>query len=134
MSVINIQRNSEYNNRFRNFQIIIDGQIAGTLANGESKTFVTTPGQHSVAAKIDWCSSPEIILMLSENETRELKLSGFKHGNWLMPLAGMVLAAHFILNIFFNSNFLLFAVLPVFILLVYYLTTGRKKYLALTEC
>lgn len=67
MATIKLQRTSEYINRMRDYHILIDGQKVGTIANGETKEFETTNGQHSLIAKIDWCSSPEINLNIDQS-------------------------------------------------------------------
>lgn len=133
MATIKLQRISEYNNRMRDYKIFIDGLQVGTIANGETKEFATTAGQHSVSAKIDWCSSPDISINTDDNETKNLQVSGFKNGNWLMPIAGGIIALHFILKMAFDIEYTIVLVIPVFILLLYYLTFGRNKYLTLTE-
>ncbi len=133
MATIKLQRTSEYNNRMRDYKILIDGLQVGTIANGETKEFTTTVGQHSVTAKIDWCSSPEISINTDDNEIKNLKVGGFKNGNWLMPIAGGIIALHFILKITVDIEYTIVLVIPVFILLVYYLTLGRKNYLTLTD-
>ncbi len=133
MATIIIKRTSEFNNRFRNYQLFVDDKKIGTIENGQTKEFETTPGQHTLVAKIDWCSSPETSLTLNETDKKELTVGGFKNGNWIMPIAMGTVSLHFILKAAFNFNYAIFLVIPAFFLLVYYLTVGRKKYLALTE-
>jgi hypothetical protein len=41
MATIKIQRTTEYNNRLRDYNIFIDEQKVGTIANGETKDFAT---------------------------------------------------------------------------------------------
>jgi|SRR5690554_50550 len=133
MATVRLKRTSEYNNRIRDYKIFIDGQQVGTIANGETKDFPTTVGQHTVRAKIDWCSSPELSIELKENQTSSLKVGGFKYGQILILVGLGLIVLHFILSKFadFDYTILLFAAL--FLLMVYYLTIGRKKYLTLEE-
>ncbi|MCA6490967.1 MAG: hypothetical protein IM558_09195 [Chitinophagaceae bacterium] len=133
MATIRIKRTSEYNNRIRDYKIFVDGQQVGTIANGETKDFPTTVGQHIVTAKIDWCSSPNISIELKENQTSNLKVGGFKYGQILMPIGFGLIALHFILTIFADFYYTIFLVVAFFPLLLYYLTIGRKKYLTLEE-
>jgi len=133
MPTIQIKRTSEYINRFRDYQLYLDGVKVGAVANGQTQTLEVTPGRHTLEAKIDWCSSPEIAFDIAGDETRTFEVSGFKHGNWVMPLSGGIIGLHFILQIFFQIRFLIVAVLPVFVVLVYYLSFGRKSYLRLSE-
>ena len=127
MATIRIKRTSEYNNRMRDYIIFIDGQQIGTIANGETKDFPSTVGQHIVTAKIDWCSSPDISIDLKENQTKNLKVGGFKYGQILMPIALGLIVLHFILSKFAGFDYTIFLVAPLFCVLFYYLTIGRKK-------
>ncbi|MCZ2395005.1 MAG: hypothetical protein LC100_00510 [Chitinophagales bacterium] len=133
MATIRLKRTSEYNNRMRDYKIFIDGQQVGTIANGETKDFPTTVGQHIVTAKIDWCSSPDISIDVNENQTSNLKVGGFKNGQILMPIGLGLIVLHFILSKFADFDYTIFLVTPLFLLLFYYLTIGRKKYLTLEK-
>ncbi|MFN8339912.1 MAG: hypothetical protein U0T36_12935 [Saprospiraceae bacterium] len=133
MATIRLKRTSEYNNRMRDYKIFIDGKQVGTIANGETKDFPTTVGQHIVTAKVDWCSSPELSIELKESQTSSLKVGGFKYGQILMPIGIGLIVLHFILSKFADFDYIMFLVAPLFLLLVYYLTIGRKKYLTLEE-
>jgi len=72
-------------------------------------------------------------LTLNETDQKHLTVGGFKHGNWIMPAAGGLIGIHFLLKMAFDIKYGIFLVIPAFILLIYYLTVGRKKYLTLTE-
>jgi hypothetical protein len=133
MATIRIHRTSEYINGMRNYRILIDNKQVGTIADGETKEFVTEAGQRTITAKIDWCSSPDILLDVKDGETIALRVGGFKNGSWLMYLGGGILLLHFILSVTLNFDFAVFLVIPVFILLAYFLTVGRKSYLTLTK-
>lgn len=133
MATIRIKRTNEYNNCMKDYKIFIDGQQAGIIKNGETKEFSALPGQHTLTAKIGWCSSPDLSFEMNENEVKSFKAGGFKNGNWIMPLTGGIIALHFILKLATNSNYTIFLVIPAFLLLIYYITIGRKKYLILTE-
>lgn len=131
MATLQIQRSDERSNRRRNFKIIIDGAEAGTVENGELKSFQLSPGSHSVQATIDWCSSPEVNVYLADGTTQTLHLGAFKNARIFSFLPLVIIALHFLLWILFNFHYaiILFplAFLPVF----YYLTFGRNKYLTL---
>jgi hypothetical protein len=132
MATITLKRANEYINKMRDYTIIINGKKAGTIANGETKTFTTAAGQNTLAAKIDWCSSEAITFTINDDEIKNFKVSGFKNGNWLMPLTSGIIALHFILILFTKFQYTIFLVIPAFIILLYYLTFGRKRYLRLT--
>ena len=133
MAKINIQRTSEYNNRIRNYQIYIDNKKVGTIENGETKDFEIEEGKHIIEAKIDWCGSPKVAVDIKNGETKNLNVGGFKFGRWLTPASIGLIVLHCIMERFFGFEYIIFLVYPVFFLLVYYLTFGRKKYLTLTS-
>ena len=133
MATIRLKRTSEYNNRTKDFKIFIDGQQVGTIANGETKNFPSTVGKHIVTAKIDWCRSPDISIDVEENQTGKLEVGGFKNGQLLMPIGLGLIVLHFILSKFADFNYTIFLIVPLFLLLVYYLTIGSKKYLTLEK-
>jgi hypothetical protein len=136
MATIKIQRTSEWNARLRDFKIFIDGKLVGTISNGETKEFTTSDGIHTITAKIDWCSSPDITIKSDENKSKILKVSGFKHGNWMLPVAMVIIVLVFILKWTTGIQYLEYSiilVIPVFNILMYYITVGRNKYLRLYE-
>jgi len=133
MAKIKLQRTSENKNRLRDYQIYIDGQKIGTIANGETKEFETNNGQHSLVAKIDWSSSPELILNFENSQTKHLQVGVSKNGNLIMPIGLILLGIGCVLNPFFDNKWSMFIALHFLVLFAYYLTLGRKKYLTLTE-
>jgi hypothetical protein len=133
MPTINITRTSAYMNRLRDYQLYLDGKKIGTIGNGQTKQLETTAGQHTLLAKIDWCSSETVSFTLSESETQNLRVDGFKHAHWMMPVAMGAIALHFVVNLFFDFYYTIFLVIPAFLLLLYYMTIGRKSYLQLKE-
>lgn len=133
MATIRIQRTNEYNNRFRDYKVFIDGTQVGTIANGETKDFSTTAGEHSVTAKVDWCSSPDVTVTLKENEAVRMSVGGFKHGRTLMPLGLVIIVLHFILSELAGFDYLILLAVPIFVLFFYYLSFGRKKFLTLYQ-
>lgn len=133
MATIRLTRTSEYVNRLRDYGIYIDGKKIGVIANGETKEFTVSTGQHSIVTKIDWCSSPTLTFSIGDNEIRNFKVGGFKNAKWLMPTVFILIVLSYIVNWKYGFNYLFYLVVPAFLLLVYYLTIGRKRYLTLTE-
>ena len=133
MATIRINRTSEYINRGRNYNIFIDGEKVGTISDGETKDFPSTAGQHIVSAKIDWCSSPALSIDVKEDKIINLKIGGFKYGKILMPIGLTLIIFHFILSISIGFTYTTFAIAPLLLLLFYYVTLGRKKYLTLEK-
>ena len=133
MATLIINRTSEYINKLRDYGIYVDEQKIGTIADGESKEFTVPAGKHSVYTKIDWCSSPVVSVVLQDHETRNLHTGGFKNAKWLMPAGLVLIVLSFIINFFVAFTYLFFLLVPIFLILVYFITIGRKQYLTLSE-
>jgi hypothetical protein len=43
--------------RARAYKVLIDGEIAGEIRHGESRSFNVPPGRHQLRLKIDWAMS-----------------------------------------------------------------------------
>ena len=133
MATIILNRTSEFINLLRNYKDYIDGKKVGTIYNGGTKKFIVTPGQHSIITKIDWCSSQTINFEVTNEEVKEFKVGGFKNANWLMPTALICILISYMMNLKYSFEYLFHFVVPAYLILVYYLTVGRKQYLTLTE-
>ncbi|PIB25538.1 hypothetical protein [Maribacter sp. 4G9] len=135
MRKIRVERNSEWNNKARAIGIYIDGEKVGTINDGETQEYEVENGKHEIFAKIDWCRSPKIELNIAENETKTIKLSGFKYSKWILPaLLGIMLFYYlgkYALNI--DLNFLIWILAIGFLYPIYYITFGKNRYLILTE-
>lgn len=55
--MIQIKRDSGWTDRARAYKVVVDGKVIGKIHNGEEASFETTPGQHELVLKIDWCKS-----------------------------------------------------------------------------
>ncbi|MBP1841743.1 hypothetical protein [Formosa algae] len=135
MRKIRVERNSEWNNKARAIGIYIDGEKVGTINDGETQEYELENGKHEIFAKIDWCSSPKIELNIAQNESKTIKLSGFKYSKWIFPaLLGIMLfyyLGNYALNI--DLNFLIWIFGIGFLYPLYYITFGKNRYLIFTE-
>jgi hypothetical protein len=52
--------------RARAYKIMVDGQEAGEVRDGQTETVQVTPGPHEVQMKIDWARSPAIPVEVPE--------------------------------------------------------------------
>jgi len=138
MSIIKIKRTNEFVNSLRDYQIFIDNINVGTIGNGKTETFEVEPGNHTICAKIDWCSSPVQAFSVNISETTTFKIGVFKGGKWLIPLS--ITAGSIFLLMFRRwdnqvflilQGFSILLALSGFLGLVYFLSLGRKKYLTL---
>ncbi|OYU84081.1 MAG: hypothetical protein CFE24_08585 [Flavobacterium sp. BFFFF2] len=109
MAKITIQRTNEYTNRMRDYHIYINDKKVGTIENGGTKDFEIEEGRHTIEARIDWCASPKVNVIIKNGETKTFKVGGFKYGNWLMPVSLILIFLSFVLEHFFNFNYLGFA-------------------------
>ena len=133
MGKLIISRKLEWNNKLRQIGIYMDGQKIGTIGNGEIKTFDVPDGNHSIKAKIDWCGSRESAFSISGEEKKYFKLSGFKYSNIIMPMALVIVILSLLLRKLFHIDYAAWLILPVFLMLLYYLTFGRNDYLTLKQ-
>ena len=133
MATINLTRTSAYPDMLNDYELFLDGEKVGTIANGETKNIKTTSGQHTILAKVHWCSSPEFSFVLSETDKTKLTVGGFKNGNRILLIAFWTIVLHFILQILFNFDYTKYLIIPACVLWFYYSTFGRKKYLAFKE-
>ena len=133
MTALKIYRESELSNKLRNYKIFIDGEFVGTIADGEAKDFAVSLGSHTVMAAIDWCSSPNVEVVLSKNEIKKMQVSSFKIPIKFLLIGILLFVLSFILTTYFKFTMALLLLAPLPIIPLYYVTFGRKKYLSLIE-
>jgi hypothetical protein len=81
MPSLTVRRDSGYADSIRAYKLLLDGTEIGRIASGESKSFEVTPGEHTLQAKIDWCSTKPVSFTTEDEETAfEVfsKLRGFR--------------------------------------------------------
>src|SRR5690606_7153102 len=105
----------------------------GSIADGETKEFTTPEGQHKIEAKIDWCGSPELSFNIKDTEIKHLTVSGYKNSTLIISAALILSVIHFVLFFGFNINYTALLFAPLLLMMLYYVTLGRKKYLSLNE-
>ncbi|MCX8532898.1 hypothetical protein [Chryseobacterium luquanense] len=76
MAKIIINRSSEFSNKLRSIEILLDNKRIGEIKDGESNEFEISPGNHALKAKIDWCTSNLINLCINEDGILRYNLSG----------------------------------------------------------
>lgn len=131
MARIVIVRSNEYMNRFRGFSLYLNGQKLGDIFNDEKEEFEIPEGDHELVAKIDWCSSPVINFSISDNDVQTFNVGDFKHNKIILPMIPSLVFLHLVINAFFHIQLSIFFILPLFLLLVFYISIGRKQYLTL---
>ena len=48
--------------RARRYKVLVDGAEAGHVGHGETTAIEVAPGPHEVRAKIDWCTTPAVMI------------------------------------------------------------------------
>lgn len=136
MARIVIVRANEFMNRFRSIGLYINGELLSDIDNAETITYELPAGEHHLVAKIDWCGSQVLKFNLSENETQYFDLSGFKLNKVVLPAVTALVTAHIIMKVFFHLQLSILFILPLLLLLVFYISIGRNHYLSLEtrEC
>ena len=135
MPKVIIERTSEYRNKARKIGIYINGEKAATISDGESQAFDVEPGKHLIFAKMDWCGSKKNEIIISENETKTLVLSGYKYGGFMTKFVLGILLFYYLFKYAFDLqfDFLIVFVLFGFLYQMYFITFGKNRYLILTE-
>lgn len=133
MARIVIVRSSEYMNMFRGFGLYLNGKKLGDIFNNETEEFEIPEGEHELVAKIDWCSSSVINFNISGNDVQTFSVGGFKHNKVILPMSAILYLLHLVMNYFFHIQLSIFFVLPLILLLTFYISVGRKQYLSLEQ-
>ena len=132
MATIKIKRTNDYVNMLRDYHLFIDGQKIGTIGNDQIKEFDIPIGQHSLIAKIDWCSSPDFSFETNGKDSKILLLGGIRNWRWIMPLSSIfVLLSLLLKNVSYYISTVL--VLIPFLYILYYLAIDRKNFLTIKE-
>lgn len=140
MSKIVITRPKEWINRFRKYKLKLDGKEIDAIKNDEILEMKVAPGKHVLLAAIDWTTSNTYEFDIAEGETLYIKISAFKHANWLMPATSILFLLY--ITVFRNKFDLkdtlwekAYWVILIFsvALFFYHLTIGRKRYLWLRK-
>ena len=62
---------SKWRDRFRDYTVVLDGSVIGKIANGATRDFFVSPGDHTLRMKIDWTGSQEQHFHADSGETLE---------------------------------------------------------------
>ncbi|RXP52474.1 hypothetical protein EC396_11230 [Lutibacter sp. HS1-25] len=135
MTKLILKRNSEWNNKLRDYGIYIDDKKIGTIANGETKEFDLDSGNYNINGKIDWCKSPKINFEITENDSKEFEISGYKYGRLISIISAFFALIYFLALYIFDKqlNFLILIVVIGLIYPFYFLTFGKNRYLRIRE-
>ena len=65
--MIRIKRDSGYADRFREYKVMLDDNIIGSIKNGAVQTLEVPPGKHRLQLKLDWCRSNTVEFETNSN-------------------------------------------------------------------
>ena len=65
-SIIFKRESAIFQDKFRVYRILIDGQEVGSIGERQQVVIQMTPGRKNVQMKIDWCTSPQIEVNIPE--------------------------------------------------------------------
>lgn len=135
MTKLIITRTSEWNNKAREFGIYLNDKKIGVIDDGEKKEFEIESGVYNINGKIDWCKSQKVEFEINENESKEIKISGYKYGHLVMRISLAIMLIYFLVRYLFdlNWNFLIYIVAVGFLFPMYYITFGKNRYLRMRE-
>ena len=71
MPLVKINRESQFADAVRAYQIYVDGEKKSEIRCGETQEFFVPPGNYRISLKIDWCGSPEIEFSVGAEENVE---------------------------------------------------------------
>ncbi|WP_289023212.1 hypothetical protein [uncultured Salegentibacter sp.] len=135
MSKLIIDRRSEFANRGRKIGLYLNEKKIGTIENGQTKEFEIEPGNYNLHAKIDWCGSQKQEILLKENESKKVELTGFPKNKWILPILILIqlvlVGLTYLIDI--NKYIMMIYSLGVLIYIFYPITFGRNNYLKLIE-
>lgn len=135
MAKVIIERNAEWDDTAREIGIYIDGGKVGIIDYGEIQEFSIESGKHEIFVKYDWWHSQKIKLNMAEQSTTTLKLSGYKYGAYVLPIALGTTLTYFLVRYTMNLSFNFLLGLGVVVLLypMFFMTLGRNRYYTLTQ-
>jgi len=132
MAIITIKRPPIVNSG-KEYEIYIDKQKAGTIADGDIIEFDTTNGQHQVNLKVGQFSSSDITIETSDDKKTTLKIIEFKEIKWIYAIITAIFTLHFIMRMTIGFRYTILLFIPVLLIDIYYKKWGWKQYLKLEE-
>jgi hypothetical protein len=87
-AMISLYRLPQLLNIARRFKIYVDGVKVGAIGDGKTLHFPVPAGAHRVRAKLDWCSSPELVVELGPGEQAYLTVA--TAGSYYTMLANQI--------------------------------------------
>lgn len=88
-AVISVCRADRWMGKLRQVDVLIDGDVAGKLRNGESRDFSVSGGEHSVVVQCPWLTSNSITVAVADGDIVKLDYEDNSKVNyWAMGACG----------------------------------------------
>jgi len=71
---LTIRRPSQYADKARVYRILVDGAPSGTIKSGGELSLELTAGEHVIQARIDWCRSNALKIVVGSGAPTELEV------------------------------------------------------------
>lgn len=98
--MINIKRDSSYADKLRSYKVILDGEVVGELADGQSKSFNVEPGTHTLYMKIDWARSNKLTFRSAGTQTLNFRCgSNLKGAKVFLAIVYATILPHKYINL-----------------------------------
>jgi len=78
---LSLVRGIEPTNYLRKYVVIIDDEVIGEIASGETKHFKLASGKYKIRVKVDWCKSNSYEFEIKAGVNTELNC-GANYNNW----------------------------------------------------
>ena len=62
-----LDRQKAFIDKFREYNVLIDGSSCGSIRNGGRFEYSISPGTHTLSLTVDWCSSNELSFQAKSN-------------------------------------------------------------------
>jgi len=138
MAKLKFIRTKQLSDRLREITVYLDGKKLGNISNGETKEYDISSGQHILYAKIDWfwCRSRDLTLTINETGAKTITIAPYKYADHLTSFCIFLTILHIILDNELKPKLdyiVGILIIPIFLIIIYYLTFGRKDYITLKE-
>lgn len=82
---ITVSRTASYADRLRDYKIVVDDNVLGTVGAGESAVVHVSEGEHIIEMTIDWCRSNRVAFHATAGQPLRFECGGNLRG-WRLLL------------------------------------------------
>ncbi len=137
MAKLKIVRPHEWANQAKNINIYIDGEKAARVGINQTVQIDLSPGKHKIVLKQRWAGgSKPLVVDLSDNDDKTLKMSSFSYGFLVAPFLYIIVSS-FYHTVLTSAGFLDYllgnALVVVLLYILLYFTFFRTRFLKLEE-